>query len=62
MVWFPIVLVWEFGWKQTCKKPAKRKRSVRDVKADFNDCIQTAQQPRGGIKKEIMIEKDSTTI
>lgn len=45
-----------------CKKPAKRKRSVRDVKADFNDCIQTAQQPRGGIKKEIMIEKDSITI
>lgn len=37
-----------------CKKPAKRKHSARDVKADFNDCIQTTQQPRAGIKREIM--------
>lgn len=59
---FPIVLVWEFGWKQMCKKLAKRKYSARDVKAGFNNCIQTAQQPGAGIKREITIEKDSFTI
>ena len=61
-VWFPIVLVWEFGWKQMCKKLAKRKYSARDVKADFNKCLQTAQQPRAGIRREITIEKDTFTI
>lgn len=59
---FPALLVWESRWKETCEELAKRKYSARDVKTDFNNCIQTVRHPKGGVKREIVIRRDSFTI